>query len=129
MGKAIANVLSNFLGLKNTGRISQGIEVSNEALKTELDIDVDMILSLTGHELRKYLIKKKLTSDHLELLADYFIEYGNYQMQLKRGIAVRAFKRVLELFAIVNENTTTYSVERKNKESEVEDLLKAFAAH
>ena len=124
MGKAIANVLSNYFGLKNQGRVSEGIEVSNEALKTKLDIDVDMILSLTGQNLIDYLSLKKLTSDHTEKLADYFIEVGMYLKDLEKGSAVRIFQRALELISIVNMNTTTYSIERKNKEKEVREQLK-----
>ena len=123
MGKAIANVQANFLGLKYQGKVSEGIEISNAALKTELDLDVDTILSLTGQELKDYLGLKKLTSNHIENLADYFIEMGTYRKEQDRSEAARIFQRALELITIVNDSTTTYSIERKNKETDVREQL------
>ena len=123
MGKAIAMVLSDFLALKHSGKISEGIEASAEALKTKVDLDVDLILTLTGVKLRDYLNFKKMASGPIEKLADYFTEFGKCRLETDRVIGEKALRRALELLSFVNDSTTTYSMERKQKEDEILALL------
>ena len=123
MGKAIANVIANFLGLKSQGSISQAVEVSNKALKTQVDIDIDELTTLSGQKLKDYLSIKKLTPDHIEKLADYLIEIGKYQQTMNLGKAINSLKSVLELLSIVNKGSSIYSLERKSKENNTRLLL------
>ena len=123
MGKAIANVLSNFYGLKAQGRVSQGIEVSNEALKSQLDIEVDEVLKLNAQPLKDYLESKKLTPDHIENLADYLTEFATYQKGINLVYSIEIYKKVLELYAIVNDESSTFSFERKSKEETIKKIL------
>ncbi len=72
MGKAISQFLTNFLRLKDDGNIEQAIATSNKQLKTELDIGVELMLTLQQQVFAEYLESKKLTPQHIEILIDYF---------------------------------------------------------
>ena len=41
LGKVLAKILPDFLGLKSEGQISQGIEITNHRLRSELDIEIE----------------------------------------------------------------------------------------
>ena len=71
LGKVLAKILSDFLGLKSNGNVTQGIEISNESLQSELDIDIEKIIALNKTELEEYVRNRKLTESHLELLSEY----------------------------------------------------------
>lgn len=61
-GKALSKVLGNFLSLKNAPNSDLAFEQTNQQLKTELDIDVDLILEISPQQLTSYLLEKNTSS-------------------------------------------------------------------
>ena len=123
LGKVLGKILSDFLGLKAQGKVAQGIEISNENLKSELDLDIEIILSLNGQELSEYLKDKKLTSEHIEKLIDFIAEIGEHTMLTDKNQAIRIFKKILEMYKIVNAISNAYSFERIHKEEKIKNVL------
>jgi hypothetical protein len=57
------------LGLKNKAQLSEGIEMTNHSLKSELDLNLEEIIRIPSKDfITKLLSKGKLTGENLENL-------------------------------------------------------------
>ncbi|MCG8576837.1 MAG: hypothetical protein MI810_18295 [Flavobacteriales bacterium] len=124
LGKVLAKMLSDFLGLKSEGKLSEGIESTNYRLQTELDIDIHQLLNFTKEELKNFFANRQHTPEHLETLSDYLKEAGIAELELNEGGKSKMyFQKAIELLEIANENSQTMSFERMTKQAEIEKLL------
>lgn len=123
IGKAISQLLANFLALKANGNIALAIENTNKQFKEELDIDIDIMLGFSQQELAHYLNEKKLSPPQLETIIEYFIEIGNHSLELDRKKGESILIKVLEMYKVLDTNSTTYSFQRREKEQKIKQLL------
>ena len=123
LGKMLSLVVAKFMGLKLEGKAEQGIEVSQQTLKSELDLDVDKILALDPPALTEYLDDRHLTADHIEKLTDYFIAVADYKLPLNEETAVLYYEKVLQLYGIIDATSHAYSFERFGKEERIKGIL------
>lgn len=122
-GKALSKVLGNFLGLKNAPNSDLTFEQTNQQLKTELDIDVDLILGFSQQQLTTYLLEKKIPPPHLETLIEYFVEMGEHTLKQDTAKGKSILTKTLEMYKVLDLNTNTYSFERREKEQKIHHLL------
>lgn len=120
LGKVLSRILSEFLGLKSKGQVTQGIINCNQSLQSELDLDVAEIGNLTKGELKIYLKHRKLTSEHLEVLSEYFKEIGKAGKKANHPQAQLWLIKAIELLEIADEFSRTLSLDRLNKKTEIE---------
>jgi hypothetical protein len=123
IGKAISQLLANFLALKANGNITLAIENTNKQFKDELDIDIDIMLGFSQQELTHYLNEKKLSPPQLETIIEYFIEIGNHSLELDRKKGESILIKALEMYKVLDANSTTYSFQRREKEQKIKQLL------
>ena len=121
LGRVLGAILARFLGTKAEGNVAQGVEIANESLRSQLDLDVDLIITLDTPELRKYLAQRKLSSEHLETLADYFIAWAESATNPEK--ARRLYQTVLRLYDVISAQSSTYSLERFDKEQRIRELI------
>ncbi|MBV6485690.1 MAG: hypothetical protein KFKLKKLM_02279 [Flavobacteriales bacterium] len=126
IGKAISQLLANFLALKTNGNIAMAIENTNKQLKEELDIDVELMLTLQQQVFAEYLESKKLTPQHIEILIDYFFETGSSLKDFHQERARIILNKALEMIDFINNNSKTYSFERKGKEDKIRELIRTL---
>ena len=79
LGKVLGTIIAGFFGLKSQGKVEQGIEISNEKFKEEMDIDINKILRIEYSDLSIYLSNLKLSPEQLEKLIDYIIQFLSYK--------------------------------------------------
>lgn len=123
IGKAISQFLANFLALKANGNIDLAIENTNKQFKEELDIDIDIMLGFSQQELAHYLNEKKLSPPQLETIIEYFIEIGNHSLEFDRKKGESILIKALEMYKVIDTNSTTYSFQRREKEQKIKQLL------
>ena len=123
LGKILANILSNLLGLKSEGQAFQGIEITNQRLQGELDIEIEKITTLTKKELKDYLINRHLKAEHLEILSECIKEIGKVEIEKNIKDAKMKLEKSIELLDIADEISKTMSFERINKKKEIETVL------
>ena len=121
LGRVLGAIVARFLGTKAEGNVAQGVEIANESLRSQLDLDVDLIITLNTPELREYLTQRNLNSEHLETLADYFIAWAESAANPEK--ARRLYQTVLRLYDVISAQSNTYSLERFNKEQCIRELL------
>lgn len=123
IGKAISQLLANFLALKANGNIALAIENTNKQFKNELDIDIDITIGFSQQQLTNYFTEKKIPPPHLETIIEYFIEIGNHSLELDRKKGESILIKALEMYKVLDANSTTYSFQRREKEQKIKQLL------
>jgi len=126
MGKAISQLLANFLGLKDDGNSEQAIATTNKQLKAEIDLDIELMLTLQQQVFAEYLESKKLTHQHIETLIDYFLETGSSLKKLNPKRAKIILNKGLEMVDLLDKNSKTYSMERKEKKDKIRELIRTL---
>lgn len=116
-------IISNFLGLKSSDNVNQGIEISNERLQSELDIYTKKIIALKKTALEEYVRNRKLTESHLELLSEYLKEVGLAKAKIDKQYAHLCFQKAIELLDMADEISKTVSFNRINKKSEIKNVI------
>ena len=125
LGKVLGKIISDFLNLKSTGKITQAIVLSTKQLKGQLDLNIDKLLALSKKELKEYLFEKKIPFDHFEVLAEYLYEMGVCQTSTDEFIAKSYLKKSLELLELMDDLSATLSFDRMNRKSTITNLLRA----
>jgi len=118
LGRVLGKILSDLLGLKAQGRVSEGIEVAEQALKGELDLDINDLAAMPSE---RFIItlreEKQFTDDNFKMLADIFLILSEELDQNDRDNEKK--KQLLEKALIIYEHLdktgSTYSFERHNK--------------
>lgn len=121
VGKVLAKILSEILGLQSSNNANDGIEITNQQLKDELDIDVAAMLELPKNALQDFLIKRNFIAAHIEYLSDYFGILGKKQTE---AIKKQAYLlKAVELLDIADDSFNTMSLQRMNKKTQLQELL------
>ena len=123
LGKVLGQIIAGFLGYKSSGRIDQGVEVTNRQLKSELSIDIDELVATSQNELKKYMVERKMATRHVESLGEYLREIGECRMSSNKNLAKTYLSKSLELLDMEDEISQTISFERQHLKSRIEDML------
>ncbi|MEL6626723.1 MAG: hypothetical protein AAFS00_02150 [Bacteroidota bacterium] len=123
LGRVLGNMLAEFLRLKTAGQLYQGIAVSNEQLKEELDLDIPTILALDSDSLHTYLSDRKLTPDHMEILSKYLEETGLAMMEETPEEGKAYLHQALAMMDMIDETTKTFSFERMHRRAKIKEML------
>lgn len=123
LGRVLGAIVARFLGAKASGDVNQAIEIANESLRSQLDLDADLIITLDTPELREYLTQRKISSEHLETLADYFIAWADSIAAINPEKARTLYQTVLRLYDVIDSQSNRYSLERFDKEQRIRMLL------
>jgi hypothetical protein len=123
VGRALGVILARFLGTRAAGNVTEGIEIANESLQSQLDLDVNLIATLDTPELQDYLAKRKLRSEHLDTLADYYTAWADAILTDNPDKAYTLYRTVLRLYEIIDAWSTTHSLARFDQENRIRALL------
>ncbi|MEZ4800179.1 MAG: hypothetical protein R2809_10475 [Flavobacteriales bacterium] len=122
LGKVLARIVSDFLGLKSKNNIKSEVNKTNERFQLELDIDIEKISGFNSEETMSYLLSLNLNAEHVEVLSLYFLETG----KLDEASVSRRIKllKAIQLLDIADEMTSTISFDRLAKKNEINLILK-----
>jgi hypothetical protein len=128
LSRVLGKILADLLGLKNQGRAGEGIEAAQVALKSELDLDIDGLLSIPKELLIKTLIEeKKFSDENLDNLAGIFFliseeleQRGNDPERMKKF-----YGRALIIFEYLDHRGSTYSFDRRLKIEKIRSTLQS----
>ena len=127
-GKALAKVLSDFLSIKAGGNTVLATEFTAERLNSQLDLDVYKILELEDDSLRTYLLKRTDSEDNIERLSNLFIEFAHIHEMSDKKKARNYLNKSLDLMAIADQVSNSYSLERKSMRDSIEVDIKRLSA-
>ena len=76
LGRVLGKLLSFLLALKNQGGVDDGIEITNQVIKGELDLDLQTLIGIHPSNFIKFL---KINSILIKILALSRKEIQHYQ--------------------------------------------------
>jgi hypothetical protein len=120
MGQVFAKMLSSLLGLKNNGQVNEGLEMSNQTLKKELDFTIQELIDLSTNELIEYLtVQKNLTNENLDKLSEILLFHADNSQVEKEKL----YKRCLTIYEYLDSVESIYSLERQWKIQRIKNQL------
>ncbi|MFN5985103.1 MAG: hypothetical protein ACK476_15190 [Fluviicola sp.] len=120
MGQVFAKMLSSLLGLKNNGQVNEGLEMSNQTLKKELDFTIQELIDLPTDELIEYLtVQKNLTNENLDKLSEILLFHAENSQVEKEKL----YKRCLMIYEYLDSVESIYSLERQWKIQRIKNQL------
>jgi hypothetical protein len=125
LGKVLGKILSNLLGLKNQGEMNEGIEITNQALKTELELDIESLLAIPTDEFVKMLqSKKEFSNESLDKLADIFLLMADHHIDNQEiEKAKTIYEKCLAMYEFLEKTESIYSFERHFKIGRIKNIL------
>ena len=112
MGKVIAKMISYLLDIKNNGKIGPNIEVVNQTLKSELDIDIELLLEQSTNNFIENLIdNSKLNNSHIEQLSELFYLLAT-DATTNENIKLKLMERTILMYNYLEQHQSCYSFER-----------------
>ncbi len=121
LGKILGKIVSDILKTNSTDDVMEGFEAASQALKHEVGINFNDLLNKNNDEIVTFLQQdKKLNNNHLEKLAEILFELGKeHHSEYKKNL----FEKSLTIYSFVNNNSSTYSIERVNKMDKINKIL------
>lgn len=124
MGKALAKILAELVTCKTNDMVEYGIDATKKQFISELDVDIDMLLTLPKAEMNTYLTEHKVNVEHFSIVQEYFQEIGESKIATDKAVAKVYLTKSLELLELIDEITKKASYVRIFIKSEVNDMLK-----
>ena len=122
-GRALGKIFADFMGLKSGGNITNEIAITNQRLQSQLDINIEHLLSLKRRDATEYLQDRVGTDEHVETLSDYLKDIGLFKKKTNDSEFQLYLSKALELLEIADDNSRTMSFDRNRKKTEIRDLL------
>ena len=126
LGRVLGKILANLTGLTTPGQSVDSIEATDQALKSELGLNLNDLSAIPADKLIKILQdEKKLHADQYEILAEILLliaenaEGSNIVSHMKRDL----LQRSLLLFEYADGSGTTYSFDRHLKIAHLKNLI------
>jgi len=126
LGRVLGKILSDLLGLKTQGKVGEGIEAAEQALKNELDLNIDDLTTIPTERFIKTLQEgKKLSEDDFDKLADIFFLIAEELSQ--RGTddkkKKKLYEKALTIHEYLDKTGSTYSIDRHNKIEKIKNAI------
>ena len=121
LGRILGKILTDLLKKKSSGEIMDSVEVTAQALKSELDIDLSSLLLVDNENLVEFLkTEKKFGEQHLEKMAELFFILGQ---DLKNEKALLYLEKSVTIYEYLNKTSSTYSLDRIYKIDKIKKMI------
>lgn len=122
IGRVLGKVLAGVIGLKNNGQLNDGIEITNQTLKSELDIDIYRLIQIPNEEFVDTLKSTKgFSNENLGKLAEILLIVAENRHVLDKNI----YEKSLILFEYIDKEENVYSLDRQWKIEQIGQILKS----
>lgn len=124
IGKNLKKVITKFLEIELLVDRALQITKTNQELKNELDIDLDLLSNYSVSDISDYIKERKLTAKHLELLVDYTNSIATiYLEQNDRDTAEIWFQKSLDLLTVADIISESLSMERMQRREKLQKFI------
>ena len=121
LGRILGKILTELLKKKSSGEIMDSVEVTAQALKSELDIDLNSLLLVGNENLVEFLkTEKKFGDQHLEKMAELFFILGQ---DIKNEKALLYLEKSVTIYEYLNKTSSTYSLDRIHKIDKIKKMI------
>ena len=121
LGRILGKILTELLKKKSSGEIMDSVEVTAQALKSELDIDLKSLILVGNENLVEFLkTEKKFGDQHLEKMAELFFILGQ---DIKNEKALLYLEKSVTIYEYLNKTSSTYSLDRIHKIDKIKKMI------
>jgi hypothetical protein len=125
LGKVLEKLLAALFDKKSSG-MTNGIEMTNQVLKSELDIEIIDLITMPNDEIIDFLqTKKQLNDENLEQIAEILM--FNIETNSENGMneisRLNLLQKCLTIYNYVQANDNTYSFERNMKIKKIQSFI------
>jgi hypothetical protein len=127
LARVLGKMLADMLGIKSMGQAGERLAIANEALRSELDLDVDKMLEIPTSEFIETIRRDaRWNFDNLETLADIFvlIAEGPDRKGKLAEMQSKLYEKVLAIYEYLDVASSTYSLERGRKIEEISKIVR-----
>jgi len=125
LGFFLRKLLADFIKSKSVGNENISLESVSKHLKDELDFDLQLFISLSNDEMKKYVLKYNFSAQHLDSLSHLLVEMSVAEFNHKI-INQQYLTKAIELLDLNDQISNSISLDRNIKKSEIKDLLKKY---
>ena len=122
-GKVLGKMIEEYFNLKSNGNINEAILATNHQLRSQLDIDVEMLVSLEDNDLVNFISARNFTDIDLDNLSNYFYEIGLIKKQEKKTDVKTWFATAKQLLDIAADLSQTITFERMGLKLKIENEI------
>lgn len=121
IGRILGKISGHLLGLRNKGQIENGIEITHQTLKGELDLDIRELINIQPDNFIKTLkAKQGFNNENLDKLADILsLIAENTQGQDKKKL----YGKCLMIYEYLEKEENVYSFAREGKIERIKNVL------
>ena len=126
LGKVLGKLLAELICKKSSGEITDGIEITNQVLKSELDIEIIDLINISNHEIIDFLkANKQLNDENLEQIVEILILNieTNSENRIKEIDRLNLLQKCLTIYNYIQANDKTFSFERNMKIQKIQLLI------
>jgi len=124
LGRVLGKMLSELFRLKSDGQIIEGIEITNQALKEELNLTIEDLTAIPTEKFINMLQSDQdFSNKNLEQLAGVLLLLAGNRSdgdETKKML----YEKCLALYVHLNKTESTYSLDRDSKIERIKYLLK-----
>ena len=124
LGKVLGKILADLLRLKSGGSLDAGIEEAGQALKMELGLNIDGLVSIPAESFITTLLEiRKFTDNNFEELAEilFLIAEELYTSNTQNEKMKKLYERSLIIFELLDNMSSTYSFDRHTKINKIKN--------
>lgn len=123
LGKVLGKMIAGLLRLKQGDVAMQGVEVVNQSLKSEIDLDLDLLMTVEPDRLIGFLIKDKgFNEDNLDKLAEILFMIAG-DMTEDNPVRNSYYERCLVIYEYLDKTQQIYSFDRYLKLEQIKTNL------
>ncbi len=123
IGKNLNRIITKFLEIELMKDPDFEIIKTNQKLRDDLDIDLEKISSYSIAEIHTYLSDRKLTTKHIELIAEYVEAIAKFKLTTDESTAKAGFSKAIDLLTVADDISQSLSLERIRKKKEMNAYL------
>lgn len=121
LGRLLGKLLSDLLRLKGQGQINEGIAITTQTLKSELDLDLQILLEMPNEDFIHTLkSQKEFDNENLDKLATLLLALADNGQDEKTNLL---YEKCLAIYEYLEKSDNTYSFDRQLKIKRIENIL------
>jgi hypothetical protein len=126
LGRVLGKILADLLWLKTQGQVSEGIIAADQALKSEIDLNIDDLISIPTEEFITTLQGvKKFNNDNFEKLADilFILAEELDTRDIENEKRNKLYEKSLTIYEHLDSTSSIYSFDRYSKIQRIKKML------
>lgn len=121
LSRILGKVLTDLIGLKNKGLLSKGIEMTNQTLKSELNLDIKELIDVkTDVFINVLILEKGFVNDSLDKFAEILWLIANQSTDVDKR---KMYNKCLLIYQFLEKTDMTYSLDRQLKIKQLQSLV------